>query len=69
VAGKGARVGESFSAASASERLLARMDSQMFLQMMLEFERLPALLTLEPSHLWESVMRDHMALQSINIRK
>lgn len=62
-------MGESFTTAMAFKGLFSAVDPQMLFQMVLELERLPALLTFESTHLRERVVGDHVTLKSIDVGK
>jgi len=52
-----------------TKRFLATMNAQMLLKMVLKFEGLSAFLALEAPQIGRLVVRDHVTLQAINIRK
>lgn len=58
---------KSLSAVGAFERLFARVDADVLLQMMLEFESLHALGTFEFSQLVGFVVRNHVTLKTVNV--
>ena len=67
VAGVGARVGEALAAVGALEGLLARVDAHVLLEVVLELERLAALGALELAEVGALVVRDHVALQAVDV--
>lgn len=60
-------MGESFTAVGASERFLARVDAHVFLQVVLEFERLITVGTFELSQQRRLVVGNHVALEAVHV--
>lgn len=62
-------MGEPFAAVGAAEWFLARMYAHVFLQVMLEFERLITVGTLELTQQRRFVVGDHVTLETVHVGK
>lgn len=67
VTGVGARVGEPLAAVGAGERLLARVDAHVLLQVVLKLERLITVGTFKLAQQRRLVVGDHVALQPVHV--
>ena len=67
VAAVAARMAETLVAVAATEGLLARVNSDVFLEVMLEFEGFGALRTLELSQFLAFLVRDEVALEAVDV--